>query len=62
VPTEPFDVGNKPDPTFLPDDVGLVVTNDVPYTMEMRTIPEPGTIALLGLAGLALFLRRRLGR
>jgi hypothetical protein len=62
VPTEPFDVGNKPDPTFLPDDVGLVVTDDGPYTMEMQTIPEPGTIMLLGLAGLVLFLRRRLGR
>ncbi len=62
VPTVPFDVGNKPDPTFLPDDVGLVVTNDGPFTMEMQTIPEPGTIALLGLAGFALFLRRRLGR
>ena len=62
VPVTPFDVGNKPDATFLPDDVGLVVTNDGPFTMEMQTIPEPGTIALLGLAGLALFLRRRLGR
>ncbi len=41
------------------EDVGLVVTNDGPFTMEMQTIPEPGIIGLLGLAGLALLIRRR---
>jgi len=63
VPTEPFDVGNKPDPTFLPDDVGLVVTDDGPYTMEMQTIPEPGTMVLFALGSIAfLGLRRRFSR
>jgi len=39
-------------------DGGAVYNADLDIT-ELRVIPEPGTIALLGLAGLALLIRRR---
>jgi len=62
VPAQPFNVVDKSGPIDMPDKVGIAVAKDGPYTMTHQTIPEPGTIALLGLAGLALLIRRRLIR
>jgi len=61
-PTDPFDVEDKPDATFLPDDVGLVITEDGPFIMTHMTVPEPGIFVMLGIASLLLLVRRRMTR
>ena len=44
---------------ILKDDSGLYLSRSPDFTATITVVPEPSTGALLGLAGLALILRRR---